>query len=190
MAIKAVIFDCFGVLTSDGWLPFCQKYFGDDEEKMNQARMLNKRVDGGLYGYNDMLRDVAELAQIPEVQARKEIEDNIVDEQIFHFIKDDLKPHYKIGMLSNAGDNWLNELFEPWQVALFDEIALSYELGVTKPHPMTYETIATRVGVLPEECLFIDDQERYVTGAKEAGMKSIIFVNTEVCINEIREILS
>lgn len=39
---------------------------------------------------------------------------------------DDLKPDYKIGFLSNAGANWLDELFI-WQQA-FDEVVLSYQV--------------------------------------------------------------
>lgn len=92
MATKAVIFDCFGVLTSDGWLPFCRKYFSGDINKMEQARALNRRVDGGLYRYQDMIRDVAELAGVPELQARSEIENNVADERIFEFIRDVVKP--------------------------------------------------------------------------------------------------
>ena len=33
-AFKAIIFDCFGVLAEDGWLPFKRKYIGDNLELM------------------------------------------------------------------------------------------------------------------------------------------------------------
>jgi hypothetical protein len=31
--VTTVIFDCFGVLVSDGWLPFKQRYFTQDTAK-------------------------------------------------------------------------------------------------------------------------------------------------------------
>src|SRR5690348_2888052 len=60
--IKAIVFDCFGVLTSDGWLPFKKKYFGHDSALTEEATSLNKQVDAGLISYDDFVPAVAKLA--------------------------------------------------------------------------------------------------------------------------------
>lgn len=171
--VKAVIFDCFGVLVRDGWLPYKERYFGRDPSLMEQARDLNRMVDAGLLSYQDFIKGVADLAGIDEARARSEIEVNPPNAQLFEWIRDDLKPDYKIGLLSNAGANWLDELFEPWQVALFDEVVLSYQVGTTKPDPIMYRAISDRLGVDVENCLFIDDQPYYCEGAKTVGMEAI-----------------
>lgn len=188
--IKAVIFDCFGVLTSDGLLPFRKRYFGDDQEKIIQAVDIGKRVDAGLADYDDLIKELARLANKSEEATRSEIESNVADEELFTYIRDNIKPRYVIGMLSNAGANWLDELFQPWQVELFDGIALSYQIGVTKPAPEAYHAIANTLGVLPEECLFIDDQQRYVFGATDIGMRGLVFTSTEQFIHNFEEMIS
>lgn len=68
--IKAVIFDCFGVLTSDGWLPFKQANFGDKPELMVQVMELNRLADAKAIAYDVFLSRIAELANVPLAQAR------------------------------------------------------------------------------------------------------------------------
>jgi HAD superfamily hydrolase (TIGR01509 family) len=185
--IKAVVFDCFGVLVRDGWLPFCEKHFGNDVTLRERGRENNRRVNTGLITYNDYIRENAKIAGISEDQAREEIESNPPNDELFAVIRDQLKPQYKIGLLSNAGENWLEDLFGKEQVALFDEIALSYEMGATKPDAITYETIAARLGVLPEECIFVDDQERFCVGAEAVGMKAIYYRDNEQLISKLKD---
>jgi HAD superfamily hydrolase (TIGR01509 family) len=187
--IKAIVFDCFGVLASDGWLPYKARHFGSDPDLAAKATALNRKVDAGNYSYDDFVVDVARLAGLSEQQAREQIEDNVPDLELFNFIKE-LRKEYKIGMLSNAGDNWLEEIFEPEQIAMFDAIALSYELGVTKPHHSAYQTIAERLEVSPEHCVFIDDQPKYVDGAVQAGMKGIVYSNAAQLRTELADMLS
>jgi epoxide hydrolase-like predicted phosphatase len=187
--IKAVIFDCFGVLTTDGWLAFREKYFTGKPDLDERAVASNRRVDAGLISYQDFLHDIASLAGVDYSQTVRVIENNVANEKLFDYIKDNLKSTYKIGVLSNAGMDWMHELFSAEQNELFDEVVLSYQVGVIKPDPVMYETIAAKLGVLPEECLFVDDQPRYVDGAKSVGMKAIHFKNTAQVIIDIEETL-
>lgn len=187
--IKAVIFDCFGVLASDGWLPFREKYFGNNSELLEKAIASNKRVDAGLHSYDDFLKEISELSGVGYDETKRLIETNPPNEALFDFIRDDLKANYKIGMLSNAGANWLDEIFEKNQVALFDEVVLSYQIGAIKPDAVMYETIAAKLGVLPEECVFVDDQPRYVEGAVQVGMTGVQFVDTQDAVRRLRELL-
>lgn len=188
--IKAVIFDCFGVLATDGWLPFRDKYFASKPELIEEARTNNARVDRGMMAYEDFVGWLADNADISQDDVRRHIEGSAPNEVLFDYIRDELKPSYKIGMLSNAGANWLGDMFEPWQVALFDEVVLSHEIGAVKPSGVMYETAATRLGVLPEEAVFIDDILRFVEGAKEYGMKAVHYKEPGQAIRELREILN
>ena len=43
--IRAFIFDCFGVLTSDGWLVYRDSHFAQGSDAYEQSRYLNKQVD-------------------------------------------------------------------------------------------------------------------------------------------------
>jgi HAD superfamily hydrolase (TIGR01509 family) len=73
----------------------------------------------------------------------------------------------------------LSEIFEPWQIALFDEIVLSVEIGRTKPDVQAYQAIAARLDQSPADCVMVDDLARYVTGAREAGMQAIQYISFE-----------
>ena len=170
--IKAIIFDCFGVLVRDGWIPFREGHFGHDDALMQEAIMSNRRVDAGLDSYEDFIHHVAVMAGIQDAEARAEIETNPRNDQLLELIAM-LKPNYKIGMLSNAAENWIGEMFTPDQAALFDEIILSCDIGVIKPDPIAYQTAADRLGVAVEECLLVDDQPHYCEGAVAVGMQAI-----------------
>ncbi len=177
--IKAIIFDCFGVLVQDAWLPFLENHFASSPVKLDAAIASNKRVDSGLITYDDFIAEVAALAGISTPQAHQEIEDNPADQSLFEYIRTQLKPRYKLGILSNAGDNWLSELFTPEQLALFDAMALSCEIGAVKPDPLAYQTIARRLDVDIADCLFVDDQPRYCQGARDAGMPAIDYTSLD-----------
>lgn len=188
--IKAVVFDCFGVLAYDGWLAYKERFFDGKPELLEKAVDSNRRSDAGLIGYEDFVHDVATLAGITDQEARETLENNPPNEKLFAYIRDTLRPRYKIGLLSNASANWLSDLFEPWQVELFDEAVLSYQVGAIKPDPVMYETIAMKLGVLPEECVFIDDQLWFVDGAKRAGMQAFVFEDTQTTIAKIEELIN
>ena len=57
----------------------------------------------------------------------------------------------------------------------FDELIVSSEVGMAKPYTEIYELTAMRLGVDPEECIFIDDRELYCEGAEITGMQSILY---------------
>jgi putative hydrolase of the HAD superfamily len=188
--VKAIIFDCFGVLLTEGWLPFKQQYFGGNSELFEQASELRRQVDAGLLGYQDFLQQIAKLAGVPATTIRQAIEGNAPNNELFAYIATELKPHYKIGMLSNAGSNRVKELFTAEQLALFDEISLSFESGVVKPEPEAYRAMAEKLGVAPEEAIFIDDQERHCGGADAAGMQAILYKNIEQLHAELSKLLA
>jgi HAD superfamily hydrolase (TIGR01509 family) len=175
--IHAIVFDCFGVLTTDGWLPFKEKYFSHSQELLQQATDLNKQMDSGLMGFEEFVQNVANLAKIPEAEARTAIENNVTNERLFDYIHDELKAHYRLGVLSNAGANWLAELFSTEQVRLFDAVSLSYESGFVKPDERAYQDIADKLEVSVEECVLVDDQPRYCEAARDIGMQAILYTD-------------
>lgn len=68
-------------------------------------------------------------------------------------------------------------------------MTFSFQLGTVKPDARMYETIATKLGCLPEECVFIDDREGFASGAKATGMKGIWFKDNQQCRQEIEQLL-
>lgn len=172
--IKAIIFDCFGVLTADGWLPFKNKYFGDDEELFDKASELNRKANAGLITYEDFVSQISKMAAVSEEKVRFSLEHNLPDDALFDYIAS-LKPKYKIGLLSNSSGNWLPSIFSDDQIKLFDAISLSFETGHIKPYPQSYRDILGKLGIEPAEAIMIDDQTRHCHGAQEAGLKAVLY---------------
>lgn len=187
--IKAVIFDCFGVLTTDGWLPFKKKYFGDNSELFEEAGRLNVLADSGKIPANEFARLVAELAKIPAEQAVSEIWNSVTNTELFDFISSELVSKYKIGMLSNASGNFLEDLFTESQIELFNPISLSCDTGYVKPQEGAYNSIIDAIGLDVEDCVFIDDQPRYIEGARRIGLKSILYQDFEQMKDELVQLL-
>lgn len=190
MKIKAVIFDCFGVLTTDGWKQIREEFFAGDTQLLNQSLDLDRAVNAGFMDYEEFLREIAHMTGLSRSEVYGRMNGTVANAMLFDFIRDSLKARYKIGLLSNAADDWLEELFEPWQVELFDAKVLSYEAGTVKPDPVIYRMIVDKLGVEPEECLFIDDSERYCTAATDLGMVSIHHSDTNETITKLGELIN
>jgi putative hydrolase of the HAD superfamily len=87
-----------------------------------------------------------------------------------------LRPRYRTAVLSNADNTLLRRITEEHRIHhLFDEIICSADVGMAKPEPRIYALAAQRIGLPPQECVFIDDIEPNVDAAREAGMHAICF---------------
>jgi FMN phosphatase YigB (HAD superfamily) len=81
-----------------------------------------------------------------------------------------------IGLLSDTDPlHWAFELeAQPW-LRIFPRPTLSFEIGRLKPDPECFRLAADSTGVAIERCLFVDDLERNVEGARAAGMQAMRF---------------
>lgn len=108
---------------------------------------------------------------------------------LLDYIREELKPNYKIGLLSNAIKNYLPEMLTEEQIALFDVVGISFEMGVGKPDADAYKIVAKKLGVQPEECVFIDDIGVFAEAAKDVGMQAIVYSDLETTLAELRRLL-
>jgi epoxide hydrolase-like predicted phosphatase len=174
--IKAVIFDCFGVLVGEGWKPFRNEHFGKSGPEHDWANEQMSAVSRGEMTHEEIARLMHEKTGVSAKDFLTVLHTNPANEALLEYIEQ-LKPQYKIGFLSNVGMNRLEELFTPHQLSLFDEMTLSYNLGVAKPDPKAYIYTADQLGIKPDECLFVDDTYNYCEGAKAVGMTAILYKN-------------
>lgn len=175
--VKAVISDCFGVLVRGTYETFQDKYFSGDELMSRQVDDLRLMADRGVLSHQDLLQGLSELANISAAQVKYELENTRTNLALLNHIEIKLKPRLSVGMLSNASDDFVVDLFTTEQRGLFDDIVLSYEVRLAKPDERIYRLSAERLGVLPEECVFVDDIERYCTAAQDAGMQAVHYTS-------------
>jgi putative hydrolase of the HAD superfamily len=86
-----------------------------------------------------------------------------------------LRPPYRTSILSNADATLRSRIAEADAslLDLFDDFICSAEVGMAKPDPRIFALAARRLGLLPQACIFVDDAERNVAAAREAGMQAV-----------------
>jgi HAD superfamily hydrolase (TIGR01509 family) len=112
-----------------------------------------------------------------------------VNWELLDFIKS-LRPRYKIGLLSNAWDDLRQTMHERWNMdILFDDLIISAEVGIVKPDPRIYRLAVDRLGVRPEESVFVDDMLINVEAARQQGLAAIQFLDTPQTLADLRAVM-
>jgi putative hydrolase of the HAD superfamily len=70
------------------------------------------------------------------------------------------------------GEDWVRTFPE---MRSFDAVVEANRLGVHKPDPGAFRAAAAAVGERPDRCLFVDDLEANLGGARAAGMHTRLF---------------
>lgn len=188
--IKAIIFDFFGVLVSEGFKQFRDDHFPGDEEKWEKAIKLVNKHDSGLISKDQFIAGMADISGTSFDYVANNVNNNRPNSSLLEYIKTNLKPKYKIGVLSNSGDDYISQMLDPADVAIFDDVILSYRYGMIKPQVEIFELAAERLGALTTECIFIDDSPSHCEGASRAGMKPLYYEDFPGFKKQLEQILA
>jgi putative hydrolase of the HAD superfamily len=72
---------------------------------------------------------------------------------------------------------------------VFEVVVDSAFVGTRKPEPAIYAITLERLALPAEACVFLDDLEVNVAGAREAGMEGVVFRDTAQAITELEALL-
>lgn len=70
-----------------------------------------------------------------------------------------------------------------------DVVVVSGDIGMAKPDRRIYRYTAERLGLLPGDCIFVDDMVGNVRGAVAAGMVGVHHVDPATAVEEIAILL-
>lgn len=185
--IKAIIIDCFGVLYIDAKASL----FDIFPEYKDEIRDLRRQADYGYLSRDEFIESVVGLTQASADEIRRYIlDEHVLNRRLVEYLTKEIKPYYKIGLLSNIGRGWIENFFTQNQLHdFFDAVVLSGDEGVTKPHPQIYELMAERLGVEMHECVMIDDLPENSAGADAAGMKGVVYATVHDVKQELAKLL-
>ena len=175
--IKAIIFDYFKTITIKSELGIWRQY---DPVRLHEEEikaLINEYDKGKSFTW--LCQEVSKINGIPADELESVYNNQPVlklNLELIDFIKNELKNKYKLSLLSNIGSE-PGQLVNINNLAFFDDKLLSFEVGLIKPDPAIYLLAAKRLGVAPEECVFVDDVIANVKAAESIGMKGIIFKN-------------
>lgn len=85
------------------------------------------------------------------------------------------KKGYKVYILSNAGARFPKCIEHLEVYGLVDGAVFSAHERVVKPDPRIYNILLERYGLNARECLFLDDIEANVAGARAVGIEGFVF---------------
>lgn len=186
--IKAIIFDCFGVLYTGSLTELASHC--DTPEAAKEVYDSTRAADHGFLSRDDYIVRLMELTHL----ARQEVISLMGNAQVrsrgvFDYAAELKRRGYKIAVLSNIGRDTIQKLFGPEDYELFDQIVASGDIGITKPHVTAYDRTLEKLHVLPEEAIMIDDAYSNITGAIEAGMHGVVFMSLIEMKKKVEELL-
>lgn len=184
--IRAVIFDCFGVLYQGSLEALAAMV---PPEKRQELHDVNIAKDYGYVDYQEYLRQMGAVLGLAPTEVGAIMEQRHVPNQPLIAYAEQLKSHHKTALLSNIGNHTMDGLFGGQVQAMFSEVVLSYQVGLVKPSPEIYMLTANRLGVLPEECVMVDDLLANCEGAQAVGMRSILHTSNRATIGRVNELL-
>ena len=92
-----------------------------------------------------------------------------------------LKQQYKIYMLSNTNSiMWRSRIAEDFRQEgleredYFDGIVTSFEAKSIKPDAKIFHTVVEKLGIKPEETLFLDDSQKNLDAASQLGFHTLL----------------
>jgi HAD superfamily hydrolase (TIGR01509 family) len=162
--VKAVIFDINGVVV--------------------QTR-LDRLYKFVLQGPAILADKARKNSGLPERQTRLYAETRRLDRAVLEIAEDLRLAGYLTPALSNAGEPDIKAARDLGAYAGFDPVVLSGEVGMEKPDVRIFELAAAKIGMRPQECVFVDDNPEYVKAAAGMGFYGVVFKNAK----QLRKIL-
>jgi epoxide hydrolase-like predicted phosphatase len=93
----------------------------------------------------------------------------------------------RTGLVSNS---WGTRRYDRTQLGdLFDGVVISGDVGMRKPAPEIYRLGAERIGLEPQQCVFVDDLPFNLAPAQELGMATVHHVTAEQTVAELEQLL-
>ena len=122
----------------------------------------------------------------PERLVTRMLQDLRLDEEMIEAVRT-ARGAVATGLLSNS---WGVQYYPRDLLAeLFDEVVISGEVGLRKPDPPIFAVAAKRLGLPPEECVFVDDLPGNIEAAEALGMRGVLHEAAAATIPELEKLL-
>ena len=173
--IKAIIFDCFGVL----YVHHGPEYIKNNAKNYNRIKdkltELSNQADYGLISQLQYEQQLAELAGLSMGDMNRHILRGFGrNNELMDYIEKSLRPRYKVALLSNISRGTMERFFtRKERDKLFDYVALSGETGMIKPNIAAFVDVCDGLGIDTSEALMVDDNRTNCIGARYAGLDAI-----------------
>jgi len=199
--VKAVIFDLGGVVISSPMQAFfdAEKRMGLTPNFLNKVIVANgeksawARLERGELSMNQTFFTAFDQemsdAGAPGLNSKALMQNMAssatVNECMITAIQKLKANGFKVAALTN---NWRDPQTDGFAIPLKDNFDLLVESaveGMQKPDPRIYQICCQRLGVNPEQAIFLDDIGRNVKAARALGMQTIKVIDPVVALKEL-----
>jgi epoxide hydrolase-like predicted phosphatase len=194
--IKAVIFDVGDVLINRS--PVLGEVLGEFNLKKEEIydyylNILKKHECGKIdeSTFWDLLRkrfNITKPIPRPSPLIRKYEKEIKINQGVLNIALRLKKKNYLVATLSNIIPSHVEHLRRLGLFKHFDVNILSCEVGFMKPHKEIYKTVLKRLKILPEEAVFIDNNESHLQVAEEIGIKTVLFSGVDELTTDLSKL--
>lgn len=183
--IKNIIFDIGNVILNFNIDEVLQKFTNNKEEQqfilnniINSPEWLgNALIDTGYMSRENAIEIVKDRTNHYNDKLIINFWNNYnnfakIDENVLKLIKKLKENNYKIYLLSNINPYTYEFVEKSGLFKLVDGYVLSYQEHKVKPFKAIYNTLLERYNLIPEESVFIDDNEKNITTGNSLGIIS------------------
>lgn len=182
---KVIVLDLDGVVSTGRY--FSQIYADEQGVDINKLTPFFKNK-----------KDLANMGQDLKVLLKDELENwewkGTVDELVDYWLKVNTDVDTRFNALNNklraqgikvylATDQEKYRMEYLWNVKdlkdWFDGLFVSYEVGAVKDEPEFFAIVIKKLGVTPEDILYIDDSSSKIAAAAKNGVKTMLYKNFE-----------
>lgn len=198
--IKNLVFDFGKVLVDYSFDMIVDTFFDDPKElKTFKSVILSPEFIDKCDKEDIPFKDIVREAQTAYPQWESQLQqfyDNYLNFVIGDVpgMRDLLHRYRRMGYKLYGLSNWcsvVHDVIRKFEILqILDGYVVSSDVHLIKPDAAIYHCLCERFNLSPEECVFADDKQPNVEGARAVGMKAILFKNAVQYEEEIKPLLA
>jgi HAD superfamily hydrolase (TIGR01509 family) len=199
--VCAVIFDWGGVvedLPDDSHIAAWERRLGLEPGTLLEVMWGEawRQLSVGAITNDDYVQRIAGQLGLPDAEAAGRFVEEFYSDDRFNpevvAAVRALRGRYKVALLTNASpgqDDRIREQFGLDAHTEFDVYVNSAYAGLRKPDPAIFHLTLARLGVAPQQAIFLDDLLRNVDSARTLGIHTVQFLDPATSLAELEALL-